>query len=162
MDSRLRIELQQPDRLGLALAQPAGGTADYNRLRNRPSVNGVTLEGEHNAGSLYLVSENTTAGWAALPGYQPRRGEIVVYTDHRTVTDELGETHAVPGVKIGDGSAYAVDLPFIDDGLRYEVMQALRDHAGNAAIHVSPAEKEFWNAKLNYGVSEEELILNRN
>lgn len=137
---------------------------DYNRLQNKPQINGVELVGNKTSQDLYLVSENTTAGWNENPLYLPKRGEICVYTDHTMITDDLGNTFAYPGIKIGDGNAYLIDLPFIGDDIRYEILQQLRAHTSNTVIHITQEEREFWNRKLNYEYddAEETLILNRN
>lgn len=34
-----------------------GGTLDYSKLRNKPSINGVTLEGNKTAAQLMLASQ---------------------------------------------------------------------------------------------------------
>lgn len=134
---------------------------DYNRLVNKPSINGVELSGDKSAQDLYIVSENTTAGWNENPLYLPKAGEICVYTDRTTVVDDQGHEITFSGIKIGDGNAYLIDLPFVGDDTRYMVLQRIQQHEANAAIHVSPEDRSFWNNKLNYDVAEEELILNR-
>ena len=148
---------------GLTIPQTVLET-DYNRLANKPQINGVELVGNKTSQDLYLVSENTTVGWNENPLYLPKRGEICVYTDHTMITDDLGNTFAYPGIKIGDGNAYLIDLPFAGDDIRYEILQQLRAHTSNTAIHITQAEREFWNKKLNYEYddAEETLILNRN
>ena len=103
--------------------------------------------------SLFI---DTTAAWNSQPTYIPKRGDIIVYSDHDTVIDG-GVTKDVPGVKIGDGLAYLIDLPFTTDG----VAQRLMNHINNSAIHVSAEDREFWDNKLNCDVYNEELILNR-
>lgn len=135
---------------------------DYNRLVNKPSINGVELSGEKSAQDLYIVSENTTAGWGENPMYLPKRGEICVYTDHHSVTDDMGNVLVYPGIKIGDGNAYLIDLPFVGDDTRYLILHQLQAHEANTAIHITQAEREFWNNKLNYNIDSEELILTRN
>ena len=172
MEQKLRIDLQSADALRLSLQgeapgtirlqAPAAGTANYERLTHKPRINGVELMGDQSSEDLRIISENTVSGWAARADYIPRRGEICVYTDYAAVEDDQGHTLTVPGIKIGDGNAYLADLPFAGDDLRYLILRELRQHAGNSDIHVTPQEKAFWNAKLNYDVSGEELILNRN
>lgn len=134
---------------------------DYEGLRNKPQINGVTLSGNVTSQDLYLVSENTTAGWNENPLYLPKAGEICVYTDRTTVVDDQGHEITFSGIKIGDGNAYLIDLPFVGDDTRYMILQRIQQHEANAAIHVSPEDRSFWNNKLNYDVAEEELILNR-
>lgn len=106
-------------------------------------------------GNAYLYI-NTTAEWNSNPTYIPRRGEIIVYSDHDTVIED-DEEKLVPGIKIGDGMAYCIDLPFVTDALA----KRLLGHINNSAIHVSAEDRAFWDNKLNCDVDGEELYLNR-
>lgn len=65
------------------------------------------------------VRRDITANWELVSSspspFVPLLGEILVYTDHGTKTDEFGQTVYIPGIKIGDG-VHAVDsLPFVAD-----------------------------------------------
>lgn len=87
------------------------------------------------------VIEHTTAEWSTLGLAKSEQGKIYVYSDYSSQTIE-GDTYPVPAIKIGDGNAYIVDLPF------YNV--------------VTQAEKDFWNHKVDAymdDVNEENLIL---
>ena len=108
---------------------------------------------------------DTTANWNAARGFIPLQGEIIVYTDYKTIQKTIdGELRNVniPGIKIGDGQTYVQDLPFIDEELRDKIMT----HINNPNIHVTLQEKLFWNNKLNVNDNAElvdgALILNRN
>lgn len=135
---------------------------NYDNLINKPQINGVELSGNKSSSALHIVSENTTAGWNGNPGYLPKKGEIVVYTDYIVRQDDLGRDITYPGIKIGDGNAYLIDLPFVNDAVRYEVLQILDNHVNNQAIHVSQQDRDFWDSKLNYEMNDEELVLTRN
>lgn len=137
-------------------------TVDYNNVINKPSINGVELNGDLTSQDLYVVSENTTAGWGENIQYIPKAGEICVYTDYMTIQDDLGNDVTYPGIKIGDGNAYLIDLPFVGAETRYLLLRRIQDHENNTALHIQPGEREFWNNKLNYDVTNEELILTRN
>ena len=164
-EDSLDVSLSNPEQLNVTLepfaGQGGGGTTDYNALRNRPSINGVTLIGNKTSEELYILSENTMAGWRGNASYIPRRGEIVIYTDYAS-TNKKGRLVYIPNFKIGDGSAYLADLPFVDEDLRREIHDAVWLHEQNAVMHITQAEREFWNAKLNYNMVGEQLILNRN
>ena len=108
-----------------------------------------------------LARRDTTANWNANLHFIPLRGEVIIYTDHGHMDDGFGNTIDVPGIKIGDGNAYLIDLPFVGNDVRYQILSELRAHSGNTLIHVTPEEKEFWNNKLNYVVNNDNLILNR-
>ena len=111
------------------------------------------------------LKRDTTANWNAARGFRPLAGEVIIYTDYQSYsTEEYGETVTkyIPGIKIGDGSTYVQDLPFVDKDLRDKLMA----HINNMDIHVTLAEKAFWNNKLNVNdlaeVEDDWLIFNRN
>lgn len=135
---------------------------NYESLLNKPQINGVELSGNMTAQDLYIVSENTTEGWNSNPQYLPKAGEICVYTDYMTIQDDLGNDIVCPGIKVGDGNSYLIDMPFVGAETRYLLLQRIRAHEENMTIHVSAADREFWNNKLNYDAVGEELILTRN
>lgn len=103
------------------------------------------------------VYSGTTAYWNSQVGYIPAAGEIIVYTDYQTVDGK-----DVPGIKVGSGNGYVQDLAFLNEG----DSDALLSHINNNDIHITPAERDFWNRKLNVAdaseVVEETLIFNRN
>lgn len=99
---------------------------------------------------------DTTANWNERITYIPPFGTVVVYTD-RNVTDGVN----YPGIKIADGTTYAVDLPFAGDDIANQICGIMNDHVQNLDIHVTPEEKVFWNNKLNCIVQDGNLILNR-
>ena len=99
---------------------------------------------------------DTTENWNNDPLFIPEKGIVVVYSDHGTIMHD-GEEITVAGIKIGDGNAYLIDLPFIGD----DWVQIFDEHMNDSDIHVSLEEKAFWNNKLNVELFEESLILNR-
>lgn len=82
------------------------------------------------------VRTDTTEGWNSLTGYISEEGVVYIYSDYKQ--NEDGEN--VPGFKVGDGLAYLADLPFSDD--------LMERHIRNQDIHVTLAEKQFWNNKV--------------
>lgn len=103
------------------------------------------------------IRVHTTEYWNAQVGYIPAEGEIIIYTDRAVVGGKN-----VPGVKIGSGNAYVQDLAFGSDDLA----ASLTAHMSDTVAHVTAAERNFWNQKLNVNDSAEVvngvLILNRN
>lgn len=94
----------------------------------------------------------TTAEWDAQQDLISEKGIVYIYTDYQTNSD--GQN--IPGFKIGDGLAYLIDLPFSDD-----LMLA---HMENQSIHITDAEREFWNNKVTAylnAMNTEELILTK-
>ena len=106
-----------------------------------------------------LAKNDTTSNWNMVRGsFTPKKGEIIIYNDYQTVNGQL-----IPGIKIGTGNAYVGDLPFVDEDTRATLLA----HIGNADIHVTAAQKSFWNGKIdvdetNGEVSDETLIFTRN
>lgn len=111
---------------------------DYSKLDNKPTINDETVEGDLTSEDLHIVAVKTTAEWAELPQIQSRVGEIYIYSDHSTD----GEGHNIPGIKIGDGNAYVVDLPF----------------ATGTDIRITDADIANWNGKVSVRVEGEKLI----
>ena len=109
-----------------------------------------------------LARRDTTENWNAHRDFIPMLGEIVIYTDYGTIDDGYGNTINVPGIKIGDGNAYLIDLPFVGADVRYSILQELRQHTNDWTIHVSAEDRQFWDNKLNCTVVGEKLIMNRN
>lgn len=159
-DEVLELIGDKDDSIVLENNLPYYTNKNYEVLRNLPSINGVKLIGNKQANDLFLAKESihTTEYWRLHQTYVPASGEIVIYTD-REVVD--GKRYA--GLKIGDGNAYIVDLPFIGDSLIERIWDALNEHINNQTIHVTQEEKDFWNDKINCDVDvfEEELILTR-
>ena len=93
---------------------------------------------------------NTTQYWNAQLSYIPSEGEIIVYSDYNSIEKD-GKIYKEPAIKIGDGTTYVVDLPFIDD--------IIRAHIQNAQIHVSSSDREFWGNKINCNDAVEDEIL---
>ena len=95
-------------------------------------INGTAAVIRHITGSVRAgggkkeVISNTTEGWNSQPQLISAKDVIYVYTDFATV-----EGQDVPNVKIGDGNAYLIDLPFLvsDSG-------------------ITPADIESWNNKV--------------
>ena len=142
------VSLSSGPKINLTTVPSSSGTRYYERLENKPQINGVTLEGNLTANALRIVSENTSAGWTENPLYTPKVGEICLYTD-------------LSMIKIGDGMAPVVDLPFIAGQGTEEIMETLMRHTDDPDIHVSAQERARWDAKLNYTINNETIIFNR-
>lgn len=120
------------------------------------------------------LKRDTTQHWNEARGFIPLPGEVIVYEDYETKTytvEEYGKTVTktvqIPNIKIGTGNAYVQDLAFVDEKTR----DILMEHIHNNDIHVTLAEKLFWNNKINVDDADEQitgkleketLILNRN
>ena len=88
------------------------------------------------------IYANTTEGWNSQISLVSQSNAIYVYTDAGSVAGE-----PIPRLKIGDGLAYLIDLPFVN--------QEEIEHMNNQYIHVSAADRLFWDSKVRvYNVGE--------
>lgn len=96
------------------------------------------VSGGSSSSSAANVISHTTAEWNSNPLLVSSEGTLYVYTDYKTLDNGV----SVPGIKVGDGSAYVVDLPFIG-GSSFDFEQ----HITNMGIHVADDDREFWDNK---------------
>lgn len=110
-----------------------------------------TLQNYLNANLDKQILFGTTAEWNAQSQLQSEAGKVYVYTDHRI--DSQG--NRIAGIKMGDGNAYLIDLPFQDE--------AIYEHIEDSTIHITAAERAFWNDKVRcYYSSGDNLIFTTN
>ncbi len=102
---------------------------------------------------------NSTYDWNKNPLLISEKNVLYIYTDYKKIK-QGDEEILIPGLKVGDGNAYLIDLPFLNSAV---MEQDFMDHINDKVIHVSPYDREFWNNKLNLDLElqEENLILNR-
>ena len=84
------------------------------------------------------VKSATVAEWAQQTSLTSEKDVIYVYTDHQT-----DDGKNIPGIKIGDGLTYVVDLPFVDT--------IYMKHITDTDIHITAEERAKWN-KVNSAV----------
>ena len=122
---------------------------NYNALENKPRINGVELIGDKSSAELHIIYSATTAEWNAQLTLIAEKDAIYVYTDHATVGG-----HEVAGIKVGDGTSYLIDMPFVGA----EIAAALLSHTSNTVIHVTAEDKSRWDAKTSVSIDGEILI----
>lgn len=160
--TRLHITLTDTSPLSLDLRNKhdldvvSANVGNYNTLVNKPKINGVTLIGNKTSEELglNLVHIGTTEYWNEHRDLIALNGHLYIYSDYR-VYEEQG----IPGMKVGDGTTYLIDIPFIDGN-----ELALRRHIEDTHVHITDAEREFWNNKVTSYISEadgENLILTK-
>lgn len=116
----------------------------------------------------------STQEWGSDLNFVPAEGQIVIWTDKDTVVSSVQGTEIsidIPGIKIGDGSAYNVDLPFVGDDIAIKTLSALYQHVADQSCHLSSGERDSWNHKITVGsladptddgVVGETLVMTRN
>ena len=105
-----------------------------------------------------VYQSNTTENWNKKLGFISEKNVLYIYTDYRIIEKD-GEEILLPGLKVGDGKSYLIDLPFLNS--TSDIDQVMIDHINNNVIHISAEERAFWNNKLNYQLQDEILVLNR-
>ena len=111
---------------------------NYRILDNKPSINGVELLDDKTSEDLNIVACKTTEEWEQLTTLVSVLGEVYVYTDG----GEDPEGNPIPKIKIGDGLAYVVDLPFI----------------AGTDLQITQADIDNWNNKVAVRADGENLI----
>ena len=123
----------------------------------------ITAEDKQKLDALMSVGikSGSTEYWNNAVGYIPKEGELIIYNDYKKEVVD-GRIVSIPALKIGTGNAYVQDLTFLTD----IQSEAMLDHIRNNDIHVTRAEKDFWNRKLNVTDAQEvigeALVFNRN
>lgn len=94
------------------------------------------------SGGEQEIFYGTTAYWNNQPQLISSKGCVYVYSDH--TFDNLGKL--IPGIKIGDGTSYLIDMPFTDEKYTQHIL--------NLDIHITPEEREAWNNKVRCYIDE--------
>ena len=122
------------------------------------SITGTLSGGSKLSGALSIpqtITRNdviiaTTEEWNAQTLLIASEGVFYVYSDHGTDADG----NDVPGVKIGDGTSYLIDMPFVGD----DIAATLAAHIADTIVHITADEREAWNGKLTADIDGENLI----
>lgn len=117
-------------------AIPSGGTEGQALVKASDNDYDV-IWAEAGSGNANILVD-TTAGWNSQLQLVGQEGFIYVYSDYMTSSGQ-----SIPGIKIGDGLAYLIDLPFVEGG-----NVALAQHIADGTLHITAAEREFWNNKV--------------
>lgn len=117
---------------------------DYNLLHNKPSIEDVELKGNRTLEEFGIIRVlyDTCANWDAEPTLMSQKGTAYVYEDWKTDT----EGNVIPGIKLGDGTSYLIDMPFLS--------QDYEEHIQNMIIHVTQEDKDNWNNKVRCYVDD--------
>lgn len=86
-----------------------------------------------------------TATWNSQAQLISQQGYIYIYSDHQQ--DSSGNN--IPGIKVGDGNAYLIDLPFST--------KLIDEHIADAVAHITSAERDFWNNKVTCYIDENNI-----
>ena len=124
-------------------------SADFNVVNDISiDFNSSVQPLEAQLGSIYIVGGDnrvlyaSTNTWNSQPFLIAERGFVYIYSDYRKTT----EGQNIASMKIGDGNAYLIDLPFMD--------VLLYDHLADNVRHITQEEREKWNNKVRCYISE--------
>lgn len=93
-------------------------------------------------GTVYVVGGDcrvlyaTTATWNSQPQLIADRGYLYIYADYKQ--NEQGQN--IAGIKVGDGNAYLIDMPFTDD--------LYARHIEDTVLHISQEDRDRWDNKV--------------
>ena len=106
-----------------------------------------------------IFQSKTVEQWNIDKFLISKKDVLYIYTNYKTIVQDEKEL-VIPGLKLGDGNSYLIDLPFLNND-RFE--RVLLEHINNGTIHVSPEDRWFWNNKINVNaqIQEENLVFNR-
>lgn len=89
----------------------------------------------------------TMEEWNQDPMFMSKQGVLYIFTN----CGYNGEGQPLTGLKIGDGTSYVIDLPFISGGTIPS--QQIEEHLQNEIIHITMAERNSWNNKVTAYIS---------
>lgn len=118
---------------------------------------------KNNLNNKIIYYSKTKSEWNSDRDFMSQKNVLYIYSDYKSIERD-GEQILIPGLKIGDGTTYLIDLPFVNDTSKgSELEQLILDHINNKVIHISAEERNFWNNKLNLLLQPDTqaLVLNR-
>lgn len=106
-----------------------------------------TLQDYLNANLNKQVLFNTTAAWNAQVQLTSQANTLYIYTDHQI--DSQG--NRIAGIKVGDGNAYLIDMPFTD--------AVIMEHINDNIRHITAEERAFWNNKVSCYLADNDRVI---
>lgn len=125
-------------------------------FQNPKSLNVTFGETSGNVSIFYDTKEN----WDRQTMLIARRKAIYVYSNYTYLEDEVGNRTPVPAIKIGDGTSYLIDMPFVSDDIRHILME----HIAADGIHVTEEDRRRWDNKVTAYIDSnvpERMILSK-
>lgn len=109
-----------------------------------------------NKNKLNFYSD-TVEGWRSKIHYVAEQNTMYIYIDYKKDEDQ---DFYIPGIKLGDGKTYLIDLPFLNN-INSDIEKWMLQHIRNKDIHITSQQRLFWNNKLNLKMDNENLVFNR-
>lgn len=95
---------------------------------------------------------DTKENWDAQRDLVSDANTVYFYRNFKTIQLDNNTFQNIPGIKLGDGSAFLIDLPFISDPTPFW------DHINDQVRHITDAERMYWNDKVGCEAGNENLI----
>ena len=111
----------------------------------------VAFSGQYSDLSGAPIHSGTSEYWYSQKNLIGEKSHIYIYTDYATINTDSGISF-VPNIKIGDGSAYLIDNPFITSS----VEQLIQLHITDTVKHITEQERNNWNSKVRCYLSSED------
>lgn len=102
------------------------------------------------------IHYGTTEEWNRNRDLIAERSHLYVYSDYKTEINDNGDLVKFPAIKIGDGTSYLIDMPFIATLDFDNIKDVVQEHISNTTIHITNYERSTWNEKLSARVNESE------
>ncbi len=117
---------------------------------------------KNNLSNKMVYYSKKKADWDADRDMISQKDVLYIYSDYKLI-DQDGKQIYMPGIKVGDGTSYLIDLPFANQNKNNEIEDLLLDHINNKIVHISAEQRDFWNNKLNLSLTPQSqtLVLNR-
>ncbi len=113
------------------------------------------------------IHYDTKETWNSKKNYIGEKGHIYVYSNYSSKTLDDGTVVKVPALKIGDGEAYLIDLPYIKtedetkeiiETIEEEIttlQEAVETHVTDTDAHLSEEDRyNLEHPQLQYEVTE--------
>lgn len=97
------------------------------------AFNGTIWQEFGDNSNVAKIYYDTKEGWNQKSSLIGEKEAFYIYTNYSH--DEFGND--IPGMKIGDGNAYLIDLPFVD--------AVYAEHIANSIIHVTQEDRLVWD-----------------
>ena len=117
---------------------------------------------KNNLSNKMIYYSKKKADWDADRDMVSQKDVLYIYSDYKLI-DQDGKQIYMPGIKVGDGTSYLIDLPFVNQSKNSEIEDLLLDHINNRIVHISAEQRDFWNNKLNLSLTPQSqtLVFNR-
>lgn len=103
---------------------------------------------KNNLSNKMVYYSKKRADWDADRDMVSQKDVLYIYSDYKLIEQD-GKQIYIPGIKIGDGTSYLIDLPFANQNKNSEIEDLLLDHINNKIVHISAEQRDFWNNKTS-------------